>query len=231
MSGHRKNNTTKLEIIQVATRMFLEKGYTGTSVKAISDALGISTGNLTFYFPTKEHMLAVLVEMLCDFQWKIMEQFSEEGYSSLMTLCLELPAMAAICEENEIARDFYLSAYMHPMTLNIIRKSDAEKAKMVFGEFCPQWGDREYMEAEILVSGMEYATLMTSSEDLPLDVRVAGALHGILMMYNVPLELRDAKIQKVLNSDYRSVGRQILKSFMAYIEEVNESALEALKRS
>ena len=80
--------------------MFLERGYTDTSIKAISDQLGISTGNLTFYFPAKEHLLAVLVEMLCDFQWKLMERNVDEGNSSLMAMCLELPAMAAICEEN-----------------------------------------------------------------------------------------------------------------------------------
>ena len=48
-----KTNSTKTEIVRVATRMFLEKGFTNTSVKMISDELGISTGNLTFHFPSK----------------------------------------------------------------------------------------------------------------------------------------------------------------------------------
>ena len=64
---------TKLEIVQAATRMFLEKGYSKTSIKAISDEVNISAGNLTFHFPTKEHLLAVLVEMLCEFQWDIID--------------------------------------------------------------------------------------------------------------------------------------------------------------
>ena len=106
MSASKKLNTTKKEIIQTAIRLFLERGFSNTSVKLISDKLGISTGNLTFHYPTKEHLLAVLVEMLCDFQWRSMETALEEGSSPLMALCLELSAMAAMCEENEIARDF-----------------------------------------------------------------------------------------------------------------------------
>lgn len=228
MPHRRKTNTTKIEIIQVATRMFLEKGYTNTSIKAISEELDISTGNLTFYFPTKEHLLAILVEMLCDFQWKMMKQAVDEGVSSLLAVCLELPAMAAICEESEIGKDFYLSAYTHSMPLDIIRRADIKKAKKVFGEYCPDWEDIHFAEAETLVSGIEYATLMTTTTSPPLDIRIAGALNSILTIYGVPEDVRRNKIKRVLAMDYRFTGRQILCDFKKYIEEVNDQALEGL---
>ena len=60
-----KADTTKREILDVAMRMFLERGYSNTSIKAISDELDISTGNLTFHYPTKEHLLAKLAGLLC----------------------------------------------------------------------------------------------------------------------------------------------------------------------
>ena len=112
MAHRRKTNTTKLEIIRVASRLFLERGYSKTSVKAIADELDISTGHLMFYFPTKEHLLAVLVQMLCDFQWKMMQSKVAEGNTSVMALCLELMTMAAMCEEDEVAKDFYLSLFL-----------------------------------------------------------------------------------------------------------------------
>ncbi|MBQ8600508.1 MAG: TetR/AcrR family transcriptional regulator [Clostridia bacterium] len=231
--SRRRVNTTKIEIIQVAMKKFLENGFSNTTAKSICEELDISTGNLTFYFPTKEHMLAVLVEMLGEFQWKMMEQLTDEGNSSLLALCLELPTIAAICEENEIAKDFYISAYSHPMTLDIIRRSDEEKAKAVFGEYCAGWTNQNFAEAEVLVSGIEYATLMTTSDVAPLDVRVAGALNSIMMIYNVPEEIRSMKVDKILAMDYRSIGRRILEDFKEYVEEVNEQALDDLieKRS
>lgn len=60
------------------------------SLSTICDELDMSPGNITFYFPTKEHLLAVLVDMMCDFQWRLMEHEANEGYSSVMALCLEL---------------------------------------------------------------------------------------------------------------------------------------------
>lgn len=228
MAHKRKTNTTKLEIIQVASRLFLSRGYTKTTIKSIADELDISTGHLMFYFPTKEHLLAVLVHMLCDFQRKMMQDTVNEGNTSLMAICLELTTMAAMCEEDEIAKDLYLSAYTHPFTLEIIRKNDTERAKQVFAKYCPDWDHQHFECAEILVSGIEYATLMTTENTVPTDVRIAGALNNIMMTYHVPEETRNLKIERVLALDYRELGRRILNEFRDYVEVVNENAFEAL---
>lgn len=223
-----KSQLTKLEIIQVATRMFLERGYTKATTAAICNELEMSKGNLTFHYPSKEHLLAVLVDMLCDFQWKLMEYEADEGISSVMAICLELMSMASACEENEVAKDFFISAYQSPMSLEIIRCNNRERAKKVFADFCEGWTDEQFAEAEILVSGIEYATLMTTEALVPLDVRISGALNYILMIYNVPEETRKMKIQNVLAMDYRSIGSRILKEFIEYVEKVNEQAFEEI---
>lgn len=127
-----KRTLTKWEVIEEATNQFIENGYTDTTFKSICSKLQMSPGNVTFYFPTKEHLLAELVDMLCDFQWKLMEKESADGVSSIMAICLELTAMATMCEEDAIAKDIYISAYTSPMCLDIIRKNDKERAKQVF---------------------------------------------------------------------------------------------------
>ena len=69
-----------------------------------------------------------------------------------------------MCEEDEIARDFYISAYTHPLTLAIIRSNDTERAKQVFRDHCSGWEHAQFAEAEVLVSGIEYTTMMTAGE-------------------------------------------------------------------
>lgn len=225
-----RSELTRLEIIQYATRTFLEKGYSVTRVREIANELNISPGNLTFHYPTKEHMLAELVTLLCDFQWKMMEVEAQDGVSSLMAVCLELAAMASICEEDQPAKDFYLSAYCSPMCLGIIRTNDTVRAKRVFGVYCADWSEEHFLEAEILVSGIEYATLMTAGTPVPLETRLAGALNAILGTYNVPPEIRKMKIDKLLTLDYRGIGRRILNEFKKYVNEANDQALDDLQR-
>ena len=62
-----KSALTKLEIVTEATKQFLEKGFSNTTVSSIAKELEMSTGNLTFHYPTKEHLLAELVDLLCKF--------------------------------------------------------------------------------------------------------------------------------------------------------------------
>lgn len=224
----RKVNTTKLEIIQTASEMFIENGYSSTSLRSIADKLDISPGHLVFYFPTKEHLLAVLIDKLCSFQWKLMKKEAEDGISSLLAICLELMTMAAAAEEDEIAKDFFVSSYQSRMCLEMIQKNDIERAKEVFAEFCSDWSDEQFKEAESLVSGIEYATLNTTRYSAKLETRIPSALEAILTIYNVPEEIRRIKIKKVQSMDYRSIGKRIFKEFKEYIEQENEQAFDEL---
>lgn len=224
-------NTTKQEIITVASKLFLEKGYSETSPKMICEELGISTGNLTYYFPTKEHLLAELVKLLCGFQYDMMVEEAADGISEVLAVCLEFATMAAASETDEVVKDFFLASYSNPICLDIIRKNDTERAKKVFAEYRPDWTDEQFAEAEILVSGIEFATLMTTENAVDIESRVTGALNNILGIYGVPEEVRNLKIKKVFDSNYKSLGKKVLKNFRKYVEKTNEHTfMEMLKR-
>ena len=222
----RNVNITRLEIIQTATRLFLEQGFSKTTAAVLCREVGISTGNLTFYFPTKEHVLEVMVEMLCEFQWALMSEYANEGKSSLLAYCLELATMAAASEENEQMKDFYLSTYSHPMTLERIRENDLQKTKQVFGQYCTNWTEEQFIEAETLVSGIEYATFMTTTHSASLDKRVEGALNTIMALYGIDVELRKTKISKIMAIDYRSIARKLCDEFKAFAMQTTENAIE-----
>lgn len=229
--ARRKVNLTQLDIVQTATRMFLENGYSATSPNAISKELGISPGSLTYYYPTKEHLLAVLIQMLADFQWKTVQEVVNEGETPVAALCFELMAMAVMCEENEIARDLYISAYTSPRALAIIRKNDAERAKDVFAEYCPDWTDEMFAASETLVSGIEYATMMVTPDSPPLEVRIRGAMNQILGIYGIPQERREAKTNRALSLDYRKYGQQLFNHFKNYVLEITEKSFEDLVKN
>ncbi len=220
-----KGALIKLEIVAEASKQFLEKGYSITTISSISQALEMSKGNLTFYYRTKEHLLAELVDLLCSFQWRQMEKEADDGISSIMAICLELTSMAAACEDHEIIKDFFISAYTSPLCLDIIRKNDTEKAKQVFKQYRPEWTDVQFEEAELLISGVEYATLMTTGNNISLETRISGALNIILGIYGIPEDIRKAKIQKVFAMDYRTIGKKTIADFKKHVEKSNNQAL------
>lgn len=216
-----KKESTKQKIIRVSTRMFLENGYSATTVQMVSSELKISKGNFTFYFHSKEDVLAVLTDWLCKFQWKLIKEEMGDGIGLLLALCFELMTMASACEENEVAKDFFISIYQSQKCLEIIHDNDTARAKEVFAEYCPDWTNEQFREAEILVAGIEHSTLNAIDKTVHLETRISGALNAIMMIYNVPEEIRKKKIEKVLAMDYRSLGKRIFKEFKEYVEQMN----------
>ena len=228
---NKKRGNTRLEIIRLGAHLFIEEGYSCTTVNKIAKTLDLSPGNVTFYFPTKEHLLAVLVDELFDFQTWLMEYEAREGASSLLSYCLELTSIAAACEDDEVAKDFFASSYSSTMILNMIRENDTEKTKRVFAEYRPDWSDDEWRATENIVSGIEFATIMTCEKETPLDKQIEKALDSIMLLYGVPEELRKQKIEKVLAMNYRSIGQRILQGFKEYIDKVNEENLKQSRKN
>lgn len=214
-------NETKNAIIRVAIEMFLERGFTNTSVRAIAAELGISTGNITFYFPSKEHLLMVLVEMLCDSQWSMLEQLADEEETALMAFCMETMTVAAACEQNEIARDLFLSVFQSELCRNLLRENHVARAERIFSEYCGDWTHQQFRIAEILVMGIQHAVIIPTDVEIPLSERIAGALNQILSIYGVPENNRAEKIRRILALDYNDIRQRVREGSLRYVDQLN----------
>lgn len=229
MAGKRRPTPTRAIIIKAASELFFENGFSRTTATELCKKANISTGNLTFYYPTKEHILGDIVKMMCDFQWREMEHAADEGRSSLLAYCLELTTMVAVGEELPEMRDFFIAAYAHGIPLEIIRANDTEKIKQVFAAYTEGWDDEQFIEAEVLISGIEYATLSSTEHSASVPHRIEGALNTVMTLFGVPEGLRRAKIEKVLAMDYRAIGREVYTAFKQYVTETNEHRVEELQ--
>lgn len=231
MARTKKPSPMRAAIVKAASELFFEKGFSKTTSSDVCKKADVGTGNLTFYFPTKEHILAVLVQMMIDYQWKEMENAADEGKSSLLAYCLELSTLVSISEEFPEMNDFLVAAYSHPMTLDLIRANDVEKIKTVFGEYTVEWSDERYTEMEVIISGIEYATIMKTEHSASVERRLEGALNSIMLLLEVPEEIRQKKLKKVLSMDYLSIGRKVYEDFKQYVTETNENALDEILKN
>lgn len=214
-------NETKNAIIRVAIEMFLERGFTNTSTRAIAAELGISTGNITFYFPSKEHLLMVLVEMLCDSQWSMLEQQADEEETALMAFCMETMTVAVACEQNEIARDLFLSVFQSELCRNLLRENHVARAERIFSEYCGDWTHQQFRIAEILVMGIQHAVIIPTDVEIPLSERIAAALNQILSIYGVPENNRAEKIRRILSLDYNDIRQRVREASLRYVDQLN----------
>ena len=218
--GLNKKRNTKYEILQFATKLFIEKGYTSAYTTSIANELGISPGNLTFHFPTKEHILAELIKELCMLP-KREEEHAVKGEHALMTgYMLELVMIASVCRDNPNIKDLIVNAYTRPMSLGIIRETDTKRAVEVFGKYCPEWTETDYIQTENVVSGIEYALFMTeNTEKISFEQRVTSSMDAIMKVYGISEDIRKSVIAYIMAMDYFTMGKHVFEEFCNYVEE------------
>jgi AcrR family transcriptional regulator len=64
--GARETSITKQKILDVATELFSKKGYEGTTIKDITQALNMSKGSFYLYFSDKKGLFIECIERLTD---------------------------------------------------------------------------------------------------------------------------------------------------------------------
>ena len=62
----KKGERRKQELLQIAYRMFISRGYENTSVDEIIEEAGIAKGTFYYYFETKEQLLEEVIGMMID---------------------------------------------------------------------------------------------------------------------------------------------------------------------
>lgn len=221
----RAGTTTKYEIIQTAAEFFFTEGFSNTSPRMIAEKLGLSTGNITYYFKSKEHLLLTTVKELCNFQWNMLEAEIDKGIGSAASVCLETMTVAVACEESEIARDFFIATFQSQLCRNHLRQNHVDRAKKIFASECDGWTDEQFHQAELLIMGLQYSAIAPTDANIPLKMRLSGALNQILSIYNVDEETRREEIQKVLDKDCREISKRVLEAFTDFVKKKNAKTL------
>ncbi len=226
MARKRYENTTRMEIIHVGVQLMLEKGFTATTIKEISEILEISKGNITFYFPTKEHLLLEFAKEVVRFHTQSIDEVQEGGYGNLLAYCWEIVAQIAVCENDEKMKDLYLALYSHPQTLSLIKDWTAEKNYKLLHEYVPDWTVEGFRIVENVACCIERSALTEAcTETYTFETKVRLTLGSLLRLYDIDPKEREKVIDQITKMDYKQVGQTLQKEFVKYVEETNQIEL------
>ena len=207
---------TEIRIIKGAVKLFLENGFSSTTLKMIQEETGVKFGNITYYFRTKEDMLLILVQEIMDFHLNVIEHTHEETNDAMLACAMEVALQIALCENNDKAWDLYHSAYTHSHILEMIKDWTAKKNYHMLCEKLPHLTQADFRRLENVCTSIELSALTTPCDRYyTLEDKVTLTLDSIMKIYEIKKEEREDIIKKVLENDLVAMGNKVFDAFVS----------------
>ena len=210
---------TQQKMLRAAVKLFLEKGYEGTTTAEIARAAGMTPSSFFRAFPSKEALLLELDKRMFSGQFALAEQHST-ARDPVLLYAVETAIQLHIAELTEPLRELYVTAYTLPSTSAYLYRSTAKRLEGIFGDYLSDAEAKDFYEMEIASAGM-----MRSFMAVPCDVyftverKIARFLECALKLYNVPVERRREVTAPVLPLDLHAMAAGIIRTTVQQAEK------------
>lgn len=214
---------TERKILKSAIRLFLENGYSKTTIRAISADCGLRQGTIAYHFHAKEDMLYYLIQALTEFHGGIIDKVLEQSKDVLFSYAAEIAIQIALCETTPKAWDLYYSAYSQFKTFEFIKEWAAKEHHLLFKDRLVDWTESDFAEKEHIASGIELAVFYAPCDRFfTLEKKISLTLDSLMLLYNVSEQERKETIEKILESDCVKIGKEMFEKFVNKLDNTKE---------
>ena len=211
---------TRKKILSASIKVFLEKGYEGTTAKEIADLVGSSTGSPFSLFSNKEGLLLELTHMMFSGQFELAESLIGEDSDPLLLYGVETALQIYITELSWQLRELYVTAYSLSSTSEYIYEQTAARLAVIFGPYLPRCESKDFYELEVAS-----ASIMRGFMAKPCDMyftverKLRRFLQCCFKLYDVPPEKYEPVIERVLQLDLRHKAEEMIVRIAQAAEE------------
>lgn len=222
---YRTSEENKQLVLHAAARLFLQKGYTATTLRQIAKEADVNIGSLMYTYENKENILCDLVTFVLDGQFaataKLISGMTED---KLLFWAAETTLQLHMAESSEYIRELYLAAYSHSKSATLIYQTIAEKMHTYFEAFYPEYEIKDFYELEIATAG-----IIRGFMSVPCDMyftmsrKVRRYLETAFLVYKVPEEKIQEAISFVSRIDFKEFAPKVIEYFLAALDQSDHS--------
>lgn len=205
-----------------AAKLFLEKGYSNTTMKEIASTAEIEYNALNRTFRFKENILADLVAYVLKAQFnsatKMLTGVTDD---KILYYAAETTLQLYIVESSEYIRDLYCTAYSLPTTTSIIQDTITEKLENIFKEHLPELESKDFYEREIASGGiMRGFMTIPCDRYFTMERKVSAFLQTTFLVYEVPKEKIQEAIEFVSQFDYPTIAQATINAMLTNLDKI-----------
>lgn len=147
MARRYDSEAARKRILSASVRLFLERGYHGTTMAAILKNADVSASTFQNIFGTKDGVMYELMKLMFSGQFSAADKAASllgPGASPAFAYAFETSIQLTIAELNEIIRDLYLQAYTSERSLDYIRRNTAKHIQQAFQPYNPDFTEEDF---------------------------------------------------------------------------------------
>lgn len=217
----RTSEENKQLVLHTAARLFLQKGYTATTLRQIAKEAGVNIGSVMYLYESKENILCDLVSFVMGGQFAATEKLlAGKTEDMLLFWAAETTLQLYIAESSEHIRGLYLAAYSHSKSSSLIYQYVAEKMQVYFKAYYPEYEFKDFYELEIATGG-----IIRGFMSVPCDMyftmqrKVKRYLETAFLVYKAPEQKIQEAINFVSQIDFEAAAPQVIEHLLAALDK------------
>lgn len=220
----------KKRILTACVRLFLEKGYKGTTVAEILREADVSASTFQNIFHAKDGVLVELVEFMFGNQFRTARQMAGETLPPVYVYAAETAIQMTLTELNENLREIYLEAYTQPEAAEYIHQNTSTELYRIFSPYLPGYTESDFYELEIGSAGIMRGYMARKCDKyFTLERKLRRFLVMSLSAYKVPEEEQEQVLAFVAGLDVRNRAEQVMHQLFAALAMRFEFSLQGIE--
>ena len=220
----------KKRILTACVRLFLEKGYKGTTIAEILREADVSASTFQNIFHAKDGVLVELVEFMFSNQFRMARQMAGETLSPVYVYAAETAIQMTLTELNENLREIYLEAYTQPETTEYIHQNTSTELYRIFSPYLPGYTESDFYELEIGSAGIMRGYMARRCDKyFTLERKLRRFLVMSLSAYKVPEAEQEQVLAFVAGLDVRKRAEQVMHQLFAALAMRFEFSLQGIE--
>lgn len=209
--------------LHAAAVLFLQKGYTATSIQTIASVAGAGKTAVMRSCSSKEAILCELVKFVLEGQFQTAKEILVDITDDpVLYYATETTLQLYMAESDEAVRDLYSAAYSLPESAELIRRAVSDELLgIVFKDYLPGLEQQDFYILEIASGGMMRGYMMAPcTPDFPIEKKVRSFLENGLRVYRVPDEKIQEAVKFVSQFDFPAIAKQTIDNMLVRLKQL-----------
>ncbi len=182
-------DTVKEKILNVSRELFISQGYRKTTTRQILAKANIKNGSLYHFFRNKEDVFKHLALDTFDDGERVAENLAKSDMSPVLRYALTLTMELYSVEKHDRLAELYYEAYSSWVVFETLARKGAERNKLFFKTYNPEFTDQDYYLRTLAIKGCIYAFIAERfyKQEVPYQYKIDTLLEMALSLFNVPM--------------------------------------------